>query len=188
MPSLHASGHQCFLLTSFTCEDFLAVASVMSFSAILTHALALTFRSAMIGCRTIETQVLFCKNPFPFIGAVYLFGIQLICDGHLHIGRILSDYIPCHVLGCSHLRLRFSMNSLSVFLLSDWCLLNHNRMASESFEKSQFSHSGSVRTRSLRIPGNLSGVIETVPLTFSQCLQCLNSVQLTPDNLNLQGN
>ena len=27
MPSLHASGHQCFLLTSFTCEDFLAVAN-----------------------------------------------------------------------------------------------------------------------------------------------------------------
>ena len=83
MPSLHASGHQCFLLTSFTCEDFLAVAnwSVMSFSAILTHALAVTFRSAMIGCCTIETQVLFCENPFPFIGAVYLLAFNWFVMG-----------------------------------------------------------------------------------------------------------
>ena len=27
VPSLHASGHQCFFLTSFTCEDLFAVAN-----------------------------------------------------------------------------------------------------------------------------------------------------------------
>ena len=63
------------------------------------------------------------------------------------------------------------------------CFLVHNRTASESFAKSQLSQSGSVQTRSLRIAGNLSSVIDTAPLTcsslFSVCRACTQYVSFS---------
>ena len=76
--------------------------------------------------------------------------------------------------------------SRSCWLASTGFLLIHRRIASDSCEKSHFSHSGSWRTRSPRIAGNLSSVIETMPLTcvsyFIACNACTQYVSFSPNS------
>ena len=60
--------------------------------------------------------------------------------------------------------------SCLLHVVSTGFLLVHSRIASESFEKCDISQPGTVRTRTPRIAGNLSSVIDTAPLTCSSLL------------------